>query len=155
MKKKSFTGKIRYEISKDGMEEFIKTISKDIYDLKKQNITIIKDTDLQNKIDELEKQLADKSEVLAIKNELELENELLHKEILELKELNKTFEDKDIVLAQKEEINVLKETFKQKDVSINNYKSQILNSKEIINQAKADEEELTRLKGVEKKKIKS
>ena len=66
--KKSFTGKIRYEISKDGMEEFIKTISKDIYDLTKQNITIIKDTDLQNKIDELEKQLADKSEVLARKN---------------------------------------------------------------------------------------
>ena len=53
--KKSFTGKIRYEISKEGMEEFIKTISKDIYDLTKQNITIIKDTDLQNKIDELEK----------------------------------------------------------------------------------------------------
>ena len=50
------------------MEEFIKTISKDIYDLTKQNITIIKDTDLQNKIDELEKQLADKSEVLARKN---------------------------------------------------------------------------------------
>lgn len=151
--KKSFTGKIRYEISKDGMEEFVKTISKDIYDLTKQNITIIKDTDLQNKIDELEKQLAYKSEVLARKNELELENQLLHKEILELKELNKTFEDKDIVLAQKEEINVLKETLKQKDVSINNYKSQILNSKEIINQAKADKEELTRLKGVEAKKI--
>ena len=151
--KKSLTGKIRYEISKDGMEEFIKTISKDIYDLTKQNITIIKDTDLQNKIDELEKQLADKSEVLARKNELELENQLLHKEILEQEELNKTFEDKDIVLAQKEEINVLKETLKQKDVSINNYKSQILNSKEIINQAKADKEELTRLKGVEAKKI--
>ena len=72
--KKSFTGKIHYEISKEGMEEFIKTISKDIYDLTKQNITIIKDTDLQNKIDELEKQLADKSEVLARKNELEAES---------------------------------------------------------------------------------
>ena len=151
--KKSLTGKIRYEISKDGMEEFIKTISKDIYDLTKQNITIIKDTNLQNKIDELEKQLADKSEVLARKNELESENELLHKEILELKELNKTFEDKDIVLAQKEEIMGLKESLKQKDASIDNYKSQILNSKEIINQAKADKEELTRLKGVEAKKI--
>lgn len=77
---------------------------------------------------------------MARKNELELENELLHKKILEQEELNKTFEDKDIVLAQKEEINALKETLKQKDVSINNYKSQILNSKEIINQAKADKE---------------
>ena len=151
--KKSFTGKIRYEISKEGMEEFVKTISKDIYDLTKQNITIIKDTDLQNKIDELEKQLADKSEVLARKNELESENELLHKEILELKELNKTFEDKDIVLAQKEEINALKESLKQKDVAIRSYKSQILNSKEIINQAKADKEELARLKDIEAKKI--
>ncbi|WP_148800654.1 hypothetical protein [Campylobacter concisus] len=151
--KKSFTGKIRYEISKDGMEEFVKTISKDIYDLTKQNITIIKDTDLQNKIDELEKQLADKSEILARKNELELENELLHKEILELKELNETFENKDIVLAQKEEINGLKESLKQRDVAIRSYKSQILNSKEIINQAKADKEELARLKDIEAKKI--
>lgn len=135
------------------MEEFIKTISKDIYDLTKQNITIIKDTDLQNKIDELEKQLADKSEILTRKNELELENELLHNEILELKELNKTFEDKDIVLAQKEEIMGLKETLKQKDASIDNYKSQMLNSKEIINQAKANKEELARLRGIEAKKI--
>ena len=135
------------------MEEFVKTISKDIYDLTKQNITIIKDTDLQKKIDELEKQLADKSEVLARKNELELENQLLHKEILELKELNETFENKDIVLAQKEEINGLKESLKQKDVSIRSYKSQILNSKEIINQTKADKEELARLKGIEAKKI--
>lgn len=151
--KKSFTGKIRYEISKDGMEEFVKTISKDIYDLTKQNITIIKDTDLQNKIDELEKQLADKGEVLARKNELELENELLHKKILEQEELNKTFEDKDIVLTQKDEIEKLKEVLKQKDKSIQNYKSQMLNSQEIIDQAKADKEELTRLKGVEAKKI--
>ena len=90
---------------------------------------------------------------MARKNELELENELLYKEILELKELNKTFEDKDIVLAQKEEINGLKESLKQKDVAIRGYKSQILNSKEIWNQSKADKEELTRLKCIEAKKI--
>ena len=120
--------------------------------LTKQDITIIKDTDLQNKIDELEKQLADKSEVLARKNELELENELLHKKILEQEELNKTFEDKDIVLAQKEEIIGLKESLKQKDASIDNYKSQILNSKEIMNQAKADKKELTRLRVLKPRK---
>ena len=51
---------------------------------------------------------------MARKNELELENELLHKKILEQEELNKTFEDKDIVLAQKEEIIGLKESLKQK-----------------------------------------
>lgn len=57
------------------------------------------------------------------------------------------------MLAQKEEINGLKESLKQKDAAIRSYKSQILNSKEIMNQSKADKEELTRLKCIEAKKI--
>jgi len=96
------------------MSEFTKTISEVIYDAAEENITILQAPELKEQIDELEKQLASKSEVFAQNKELETNNELLLKENSELKELNAKFSDEEIVISQQNEIKELKEAIKQK-----------------------------------------
>lgn len=71
------------------------------------------------------------------------------KENSELKELNDTFKDKDIVISQKEEIKKLEEFLGQKEAFIVDLENTISNNEEIIIQAKKDKEQLEKLKDVE------
>ena len=90
-----------------------------------------------------------KGEILSKNKELETSKELLFKENSELKELNDTFKDKDIVVSQKEKIKKLEEFLGQKEAFIADLKNMISNNEEIIIQAKKDKEQLKKLKDVE------
>ena len=149
---KPLIGKSYYKISKDGMSEFTKTISEVIYDAVEENITILQAPELKEQIDELEKQLASKSEVFAQNKELQANNELLLKENSELKELNAKFNDKDIVVSQKNEIDKLRQSLEQKDTMITKLENQALANEEVVKQAKASKDELVRLKNIETQK---
>ena len=146
-------GESYYKISKDGMSEFTKTISEVIYDAAEENITILQAPELKEQIDELEKQLASKSEVFAQNKELEANNELLFKENSELKELNAKFSDKEIVISQQNEIKELKEAIKQKDIVVKELENKISSDEKILEQAQANETEMKRLKYIEDQKI--
>nr|WP_315018872.1 hypothetical protein [uncultured Campylobacter sp.] len=146
-------GKSYYKISKDGMSEFTKTISEVIYDAAKENITILQAPELNEQIDELEKQLASKSEVFAQNKELETNNELLLKENSELKELNAKFSDEEIVISQQNEIKELKEAIKQKDIVVKELENKISSDEKILEQAQTNETEMKRLKYIEGQKI--
>ena len=146
-------GESYYKISKDGMSEFTKTISEVIYAAAEENITILQTPKLKEQIDELEKQLASKSEVFAQNKELEANNELLLKENSELKELNAKFSDKEIVISQQNEIKELKEAIKQKDIVIKELENKISSDEKILEQAQTNETEMKRLKYIEGQKI--
>ena len=146
-------GESYYKISKDGMSEFTKTISEVIYDAAKENITILQAPELKEQIDELEKQLASKSEVFAQNKELEANNELLLKENSELKELNAKFSDKEIIISQQNEIKELKEAIKQKDIVVKELENKISSDEKILEQAQTNETEMKRLRYIEGQKI--
>lgn len=146
-------GESYYKISKDGMSEFTKTISEVIYDAAEENITILQAPELKEQIDELEKQLASKSEVFAQNKELEANNELLLKENSELKELNAKFSDKEIIISQQNEIKELKEAIKQKDIVAKELENKISSDEKILEQAQTNETEMKRLKYIEGQKI--
>ena len=146
-------GESYYKISKDGMSEFTKTISEVIYAATEGNITILQAPELKEQIDELEKQLASKSEVFAQNKELQANNELLLKENLELKELNAKFSDKEIVILQQNEIKELKETIKQKDIVVKELENKISSDEKILEQAQTNETEIKKLKYIEGQKI--
>ena len=150
---KPLIGKSYYKISKDDMYEFVKTTSEVIYAAAKENITILQAPKLKEQIDELEKQLASKSEVFAQNKELQANNELLLKENSELKELNAKFSDKEIVISQQNEIKELKEAIKQKDIIINELENKISSDEKILEQAQTNETEIKRLKYIEGQKI--
>lgn len=152
-KVKPLIGESYYKISKDGMSEFTKTISEVIYDAAKENITILQAPELKEQIDELEKQLASKSEVFAQNKELETNNELLLKENSELKELNAKFSDEEIVISQQNEIKELKEAIKQKDIVAKELENKISSDEKILEQAQTNETEIKRLKYIEGQKI--
>lgn len=146
-------GESYYKISKDGMSEFTKTISEVIYDAAEENITTLQAPELKEQIDELEKQLASKSEVFAQNKELEANNELLLKENSELKELNAKFSDKEIIISQQNEIKELKEAIKQKDIVAKELENKISSDEKILEQAQTNETEMKRLKYIEGQKI--
>ena len=152
-KVKPLIGESYYKISKDGMSEFTKTISEVIYDAAEENITILQAPELKEQIDELEKQLASKSEVFAQNKELQANNELLLKENPELKELNAKFSDKEIIISQQNEIKELKEAIKQKDIVVKELKNKISSDEKILEQAQTNETEMKRLKYIEGQKI--
>ena len=152
-KVKPLIGESYYKISKDGMSEFTKTISEVIYDAAEENITILQAPELKEQIDELEKQLASKSEVFAQNKELEANNELLLKENSELKELNAKFSDKEIIISQQNEIKELKEAIKQKDIVAKELENKISSDEKILEQAQTNETEMKRLKYIEGQKI--
>ena len=150
---KPLIGKSYYKISKDDMDEFVKTTSEVIYAAAEENITILQAPELNEQIDELEKQLASKSEVFAQNKELETNNELLLKENSELKELNTKFSDKEIVISQQNEIKELKEAIKQKDIVVKELENKISSDEKILKQAQTNETEIKRLKYIEGQKI--
>lgn len=150
---KPLIGKSYYKISKDDMDEFVRTTSEVIYAAAEENITILQAPKLKEQIDELEKQLASKSEVFAQNKELEANNELLFKENSELKELNAKFSDKEIVISQQNEIKELKEAIKQKDIVVKELENKISSDEKILEQAQANETEMKRLKYIEDQKI--
>lgn len=150
---KPLIGKSYYKISKDDMDEFVKTTSEVIYAAAEENITILQTPKLKEQIDELEKQLASKSEVFAQNKELEANNELLLKENSELKELNAKFSDKEIVISQQNEIKELKEAIKQKDIVVKELENKISSDEKILEQAQTNETEMKRLKYIEGQKI--
>ena len=150
---KPLIGKSYYKISKDDMDEFVRTTSEVIYAAAEENITILQTPKLKEQIDELEKQLASKSEVFTQNKELEANNELLLKENLELKELNAKFSDKEIVISQQNEIKELKEAIKQKDIVVKELENKISSDEKILEQAQANETEMKRLKYIEDQKI--
>ena len=150
---KPLIGKLYYKISKDDMDEFVKTTSEVIYAAAERNVTIFQAPEIKKQIDELEKQLASKSEVFAQNKELKANNELLLKENSELKELNAKFSDKEIIISQQNEIKELKEAIKQKDVVVKELKNKISSDEKILEQAQANETEMKRLKYIEGQKI--
>lgn len=150
---KPLIGKSYYKISKDNMDEFVRTTSEVIYAAAEENITILQTPKLKEQIDELEKQLASKSEVFAQNKELEANNELLLKENSELKELNAKFSDKEIIISQQNEIKELKEAIKQKDIVVKELENKISSDEKILEQAQTNETEMKRLKYIEGQKI--
>ena len=145
-------GKSYYKISKDGMDEFVKTTSEVIYAAAEENITILQAPELNEQIDELEKQLVDKGKALEQVRDLESKNKALLKEKSDLEELNEAFNDKDIVVSQKNEIDKLRQSLEQKDTMITKLENQALANEEVVKQAKASKDELVRLKNIETQK---
>lgn len=149
---KPLIGKSYYKISKDDMDEFVKTTSEVIYAAAEENITILQAPELNEQIDELEKQLVDKGKALEQVRDLESKNKALLKEKSDLEELSEALKDKDIVISQQTEIDKLKQSLEQKDAMITKLENQALASEEVVNQAKASKDELVRLKNIETQK---
>jgi hypothetical protein len=138
-----------YRLETENAAKLISKITDIVFKKAKENMTIVQESFLLDQINELNKQLMNKGEIISKNKELETSKELLFKENSELKELNDTFKDKDIVVSQKEKIKKLEEFLGQKEALIADLKNMISNNEEIIIQAKKDKEQLKKLKDIE------
>jgi len=100
-KKESMFGKdyLRLEIEDD--KAFITSLTNLVLDQMKDNINIITDSELKQRVDELTKQLLNKGEIIAKNNELDQSNENLIQENKNLKEINANLSNQDNIIKDR------------------------------------------------------
>ena len=97
-KKESMFGKdyLRLEIGDD--KAFVASLANLVLDQMKDNINIVTDSELKQKVEELTRQLLNKGEVIAKNNKLEQSNEELIQENKKLKEINANLNNQDEII---------------------------------------------------------
>jgi len=100
-KKESMFGKdyLRLEIGDD--KAFVASLANLVLDQMKDNINIVTDSELKQKVEELTRQLLNKGEVIAKNNKLEQSNEELIQENKKLKEINANLNNQDEIIKDR------------------------------------------------------
>jgi len=115
-KKESMFGKdyLRLEIEDD--KTFITSLTNLVLDQMQNNISIVTDVELKQRVYELTNQLINKGEIIAKNNELDQSNENLIQENKNLKEINANLNNQDNIIKDRNlQISDLTLTLNQKD----------------------------------------
>lgn len=127
-KKESMFGKdyLRLEIEDD--KTFITSLTNLVLDQMQNNISIVTDVELKQRVYELTNQLINKGEIIAKNNELNQSNENLIQENKNLKEINANLNNQDNIIKDRNlQINNLSAELIQKEDENNKLKSRLEN----------------------------
>lgn len=139
-KEKPIFGKdyFRLEIGDD--KAFVASLANLVLDQMKDNINIVTDSELKQKVEELTRQLLNKGEVMAKNNKLEQSNEELIQENKKLKEINANLNNQDEIIKDRNlQISNLSADLIQKEDENNKPKNK-------IKSFEADKEKIDELK---------
>ncbi|WP_234400559.1 hypothetical protein [Campylobacter concisus] len=127
-KKESMFGKdyLRLEIEDD--KTFITSLTNLVLDQMQNNISIVTDVELKQRVYELTNQLINKGEIIAKNNELDQSNENLIQENKNLKEINANLNNQDNIIKDRNlQISNLSAELIQKEDENNKLKSRLEN----------------------------
>ena len=139
-KKESMFGKdyLRLEIEDD--KAFITSLANLVLEQMQNSISIITDSELKQKVEELTRQLLNKGEIIAKNNKLEQSNEELIQENKKLKEINANLNNQDEIIKDRNlQISNLSADLIQKEDENNKLQNQ-------IKSFEADKEKIDELK---------
>ena len=129
-KQKPFLADTYYRLDMQDTNAFLTNFTNLILDQMKDNINIIADSELKQKVEELTRQLLNKGEVIAKNNKLEQSNEELIQENKKLKEINANLNNQDEIIKDRNlQISNLSADLIQKEDENNKLKSRLENIK--------------------------
>lgn len=139
-KEKPIFGKEYFRIETQDNKAFVEDLVNLVLDKMQNNISIIADSELKQKVEELTRQLLNKGEVIAKNNKLEQANEELIQENKKLKEINENLNNQDEIIKDRNlQISNLSADLIQKEDENNKLKNQ-------IKSFEADKEKMDELK---------
>ena len=151
-KQKPFLADTYYRLDMQDTNAFLTNFTNLILDQMKDNINIIADSELKQKVEELTRQLLNKGEVIAKNNKLEQSNEELIQENKKLKEINANLDNQDEIIKDRNlQISNLSADLIQKEDENNKLKSRLENIEADIAQIdklkqKADQSDALQIK---------
>ena len=127
-KEKPMFGKEYFRIEAKDNKAFVEDLVNLVLEQMRNNISIITDSELKQKVEELTRQLLNKGEVIAKNNKLEQSNEELIQENKKLKEINANLNNKDEIIKDRNlQISNLSADLIQKEDENNKLKSRLEN----------------------------
>lgn len=127
-KEKPIFGKEYFRIETQDNKAFVEDLVNLVLDKMQNNISIIADSELKQKVEELTKQLLNKGEIIAKNNKLEQSNEELIQENEKLKEINANLNNQDEIIKDRNlQISNLSAELIQKEDENNKLKSRLEN----------------------------
>jgi len=127
-KEKPMFGKEYFRIEAQDNKAFVEDLVNLVLEQMRNNISIITDSELKQKVEELTKQLLNKGEVIAKNNKLERSNEELIQENEKLKEANANLNNQDEIIKDRNlQISNLSADLIQKEDENNKLKSRLEN----------------------------
>ena len=151
-KEKPMFGKEYFRIEAKDNKAFVEDLVNLVLEQMRNNISIITDSELKQKVEELTRQLLNKGEVIAKNNKLEQSNENLIQENKNLKEINANLNNQDNIIKDRNlRISNLSAELIQKEDENNKLKSRLENIKVDIAQIdelkqKADQSDALQIK---------
>ena len=129
-KEKPMFGKEYFRIEAEDDKAFITSLTNLVLDQMQNNISIVTDVELKQRVYELTNQLINKGEIIAKNNELDQSNENLIQENKNLKEINANLNNQDNIIKDRNlQINNLSAELIQKEDENNKLKSRLENIK--------------------------
>ena len=139
-KEKPMFGKEYFRIEAQDDKAFVEDLANLVLDQMKDNINIVTDSELKQRVNELTRQLLNKGEVIAKNNKLEQSNEELIQENKKLKEINANLNNQDEIIKDRNlQISNLSAELIQKEDENNKLQNQ-------IKSFEADKEKIDELK---------
>ena len=127
-KEKPMFGKEYFRIEAQDNKAFVEDLANLVLDQMKDNINIVTDSELKQRVNELTRQLLNKGEVIAKNNKLEQSNEELIQENEKLKEINANLNNQDNIIKDRNlRISNLSAELIQKEDENNKLKSRLEN----------------------------
>ena len=127
-KEKHMFGKEYFRIEAQDNKAFVEDLANLVLDQMKDNINIVTDSELKQRVNELTRQLLNKGEVIAKNNKLEQSNEELIQENKKLKEINANLNNQDKIIKDRNlQISNLSAELIQKEDENNKLKSRLEN----------------------------
>ena len=151
-KEKPMFGKEYFRIEAQDDKAFVEDLANLVLDQMKDNINIVTDSELKQRVNELTRQLLNKGEVIAKNNKLEQSNEELVRENKKLKEINANLNNQDEIIKDRNlQISNLSAELIQKEDENNKLKSRLENIEADIAQIdglkqKADQSDALQIK---------
>ena len=151
-KEKPMFGKEYFRIEAQDDKVFVEYLTNLVLEQMQNSISIITDSELKQKVEELTRQLLNKGEVIAKNNKLEQSNEELIQENKKLKEINANLNNQDNIIKDRNlQISNLSAELIQKEDENNKLKSRLENIKVDIAQIdelkqKADQSDALQIK---------
>ena len=139
-KEKPMFGKEYFRIEAENDKAFVEDLTNLVLEQMQNSISIITDSELKQKVEELTRQLLNKGEIIAKNNKLEQSNEELIQENKKLKEINANLNNQDDIIKDRNlQISNLSADLIQKEDENNKLQNQ-------IKSFEADKEKIDELK---------